>query len=96
VKIGNYEVSGVGDEEADEEIPGSCIWWGNLKFWSCQRILLFLQEWHSQFEESEREMIVICDTWPTKYKSTVSDFTKLPSRYVGLQLILCLHFTVYL
>jgi hypothetical protein len=26
VKIGNYEVSGVGDEEADEEIPGSCIW----------------------------------------------------------------------
>jgi len=26
VKTGNFEVSGVGDKEADEEMPGSCIW----------------------------------------------------------------------
>jgi len=27
VKSGNCDVSSVGDKEANEETPGSCIWW---------------------------------------------------------------------
>jgi len=57
-------------------VPGSCIWWGSLKFWSCQEIPVLLQDQQCQFEQTnigvrEKELLFI---HPSHLISSISYF----------------------